>query len=199
MDKIKQATATQTLGGHNMGIPYDPTKPAANDKPSNDQAPMQTNFASIKQLIDVDHVDFADGQYGKHKQVAFPFNNVPTFPLAAPTLFTDVVAGLSQLKFFSGTAAQSANQYVVGTNGSTFLLGGIIIKWFTTSVTNSNNVNLSASIGSAFPHNGYAGVATSSDPDRPAAISALSATNVTVSIASPGNPPVNVFVILIGD
>jgi len=50
-----------------MGISYDPTKPAANDKPTNDQAPMQTNFASIQTLIDVDHVDFANGNYGMHK------------------------------------------------------------------------------------------------------------------------------------
>jgi hypothetical protein len=137
-----------------MGISYDPTKPAANDKPSNDQAPMQQNFSSIKDLIDVDHVDFSNAAYGEHKQVTFASNNVPMPPVSPPILFTDTVEGLPQLKFFSGDAAHSANQYVLAGSGSTFLLGGIILKWG--SYTMANGVaTVPVAFANSFPNNVY--------------------------------------------
>lgn len=128
-----------------MGIPYDPTKPAANDKPANDQAPMQQNFASIKTLIDVDHVDFSNGGYGKHQQVTFNVNNVPTPPVSPPVLFTNTVAGLPQLFYYSGSAAKSSTQYYISSAGtgigqvesSTFLLGGLVIKTGVVQITNT--------------------------------------------------------------
>jgi hypothetical protein len=144
-----------------MGIAYDPTKPAANDKPANDQPIMQTNFASIKTLIDVDHVDFSNAQYGQHNQVTFATispPNPPTPPVTPPQLFTNtqdgagnnLPAGLAQLFFYSGDASHSKNQYTSSNNGSVILTGGIILKWGTASgVTNGSTVNFV----SAFPNN----------------------------------------------
>src|SRR5450631_2187971 len=105
-----------------MGITYDPTKPAANDRPTNDQLPMQTNFASIKTLIDVDHVDFSNAQYGQHKQITFATIAPPNPPIptvSPPQLFTNTQDGagnnlpgsLAELFFYSGTVAQSKDQY----------------------------------------------------------------------------------------
>lgn len=129
-----------------MGISYDPTKPAANDKPTNDQAPMQTNFASIKTLIDIDHVDFSSSTYGQHKQITFPSINVPTLPTSAPILFTNDHDGaanalpIAELFLYSGSATQSSNQYnITGSNGSVLLMMGVILKWGNQSFVGSQN------------------------------------------------------------
>jgi len=142
-----------------MGISYDPTKPAANDKPSNDQAPMQTNFASIKTLIDVDHVDFSNGNYGMHKWVQLPVPYAAGTTVPVPRLFTNTVDGLgnalpgSLAQFFAynaGVAGQSSSNYISKAQGSVLLFGGIILKWGTsaaaTDASTQNFVN-------AFPNN----------------------------------------------
>ena len=139
-----------------MSFPIDTTIPGTNNFPGNDQPGMQTNFVNINGYVQVDHTDpDLNPGAGRHKQVTFHSNNIPAvFPISPPVLFTDTVAGLPQLKFFSGDAAHSANQYVVGSSGSTFLLGGIIIKWGTINfVANSQLVTFS---GGGFPNNLFA-------------------------------------------
>lgn len=159
-----------------MGISYDPTKPAANDPPRNDQGPMQTNFASIKTLIDVDHVDFANGQYGQHKQVTFEGNNPPSPPppgvpvtVTPPILFVNNQDGagnnlpkpLSQLFFYTGADTEAQNQYISQPTGSVLILGGIILKWGTITGTNAGNP---ITFTPAFPNNCFSLVLTSQEP-----------------------------------
>lgn len=112
--------------------------PASGNNPSADQPNMQTNTNSINSIIATDHVGFnttgpigpPNGVGGQHLQVSFNGNNVPgAFPVPLPVLFTNLVHSLAQLFYYSGSAAQSANQYVDGASGSTFALGGILIKW----------------------------------------------------------------------
>jgi hypothetical protein len=110
---------------------YSTTIPAANNDPADDQPQMQTNFASISGLINVDHVGFNVIGGGEHEQVTFNANNVPAVPTSPPILFTNTVGAVPQLFFYSGSATTSSSQYVVAANGSTFLLGGIILKWGT--------------------------------------------------------------------
>lgn len=140
-----------------MGIFYDPTKPASGDRPTNDQAPMQMNFSSINTLISIDHVNFMSGSYGTHKQVTFSSNNVPTPTVSLPILFTNSQDGagnnlpVSELFLYSGTAAQSKNQYnITSTNGSVLLMMGIILKWG--SQTFSGTQNPSVSFTQPFPN-----------------------------------------------
>lgn len=150
-----------------MGIFYDPTKPAANDKPANDQPIMQQNFASLKTLIDVDHVDFDSKYYGEHNQVTFGSDNVPSLPTpndasgnAQGILFTNTTSGSSkvnQLFYYAGTASQSANQYVISGTGSVMLFGGIIIKWGVVTVTTNPQT---ISFSPAFPNNCFSVVVT---------------------------------------
>lgn len=144
-----------------MGITYDPTKPAANDRPANDQGPMQTNFASIKTLIDVDHVDFGNANYGMHQWVQFPYIYSAGATVAVPRLFTNTVDGsgnalpgsLAQfLMYNGGAAAQSSLQNnVTGSNGSVMLPMGIIMKWGSQSFSGSQNP--SVTFTNAFPNN----------------------------------------------
>lgn len=124
---------------YNTGVPNAP------NNPSIDQPVMLNNTQSIDGILDVDLVGFNADDGGTHKQVTFSSNNVPTLP--TPTaggnnigiLFTNTVGSgtVDQLFYYAGTAAQSSSQYVnsASTNGSTFLLGGIIMKWARTDGT----------------------------------------------------------------
>lgn len=143
-----------------MGIPYDPTKPAQNDRPSNDQAPMQSNFSSIKTLIDVDHLDFSNVDYGMHQWVQMPTPYSAGATVSVPRFFTNTVDGSgnslpgSLAQFFlynAGTAAQSSLQNnVTSTNGSVMLPMGIILKWGNQSFSGSQNP--SVVFNHAFPN-----------------------------------------------
>jgi hypothetical protein len=121
-----------------------PSIPATNNNPSNDQPLMQTNNQSINDLIAVDHVTFGVINGGTHKQVTFSSNNTPSLPTTFPTFFTDATTGLAQPRFYSGSAAQSSTQYVPNLSpGSTFALGGVIIKWGTISFSAQSTVSIS--------------------------------------------------------
>lgn len=120
-----------------MGISYNPSIPATNDDPADDQPLMQANFASINTLINVDHVGFSNAKYGQHNQVTFATSNPPSVPTTPPVLFTNIVDGagnmlpgsLAELFFYSGANTKGQNQYVSTANGSVLLLGGIVLKW----------------------------------------------------------------------
>jgi len=70
---------------------YNPNTPLATQQINQTQAPIQTNFASIMQLIDINHVDFSDPiNFGKHlvtdfvPQINTPLGSVPAFITALP-------------------------------------------------------------------------------------------------------------------
>ena len=118
-----------------MSFPYpiNITIPATGNYPGNDQPGMQTNYANINGFLGVDHVPPGTNPgAGQHNQVTFPNTNVPSLPATPPVLFVQNPTGgpsYPQLFWYSGNAAQSASQYTVATNGSTMVLGGIIMKW----------------------------------------------------------------------
>lgn len=118
---------------------FDTTQPATGTAPSQSQPIMQTNNLSTYNMLAVDHITFNNTSGGQHKQITFNSNNVPSVPTSHPTLFTNIANGISQLFFYSGSAQQSSNQYYFdsGPNneGSTFLLGGIIMKWGTVTLS----------------------------------------------------------------
>ncbi len=145
-----------------MTFSYSTTIPATNNDPADDQPQIQTNFASISGLISTDHVGFNVSGGGQHEQVTFNANNVPSPPVSPPVLFTNTVAAIPQLFFYSGDSAHSSSQYVASGNGSTFALGGIIFKWGNTGVVSDNS---NVSFASAFPNNCYAVLLTIVDPN----------------------------------
>lgn len=113
----------------------DPTIPAANNDPADDQPIMQTNFANINSYLQVDHTNPGIAGAGYHNQVTFFANNVPSTSPTFPTLFTNVANGVNQLFFYSGAASKVANQYYTSvtsgttTESSVYLMGGIIMKF----------------------------------------------------------------------
>jgi hypothetical protein len=146
-----------------MTFSFSTTVPAANNSPADDQSVMLTNNVSISGLISVDHVGFDTSGGGQHAQVTFNNTNIPTPVMgsyAPPTLFTNTVAGLPQLFFYSGDAGHSANQSSPSTivaNGSVLLMGGIILKWGNANVTSPSGV---VTFPVAFPNNCFAVQAT---------------------------------------
>jgi hypothetical protein len=184
---------------------YNNGVPAANNNPSIDQPQMLINTISIQDILDVDHVTLGDDNGGTHKQVAFSSNNTPSLPTVFPTLFTNLVGPmgnqLSQLLFYSGTAAQSSSQYVANpTAGSTFTLGGIIIKWGVVTINlgvSSANFSYAGSfINACF------GVqitpATSLSPPKNAYISDISNLSQFTLNATPNANPGTYYYIAIG-
>ncbi len=154
-----------------MSFPYDPTLPSPPDDPADDVSGMQTNAASIASLIAVDHSGFNIGTGGTHEQVTYSSNNAPMLPTTFPVSFTDLptnyggAPAYAQQFFFSGTAAQSKNQYVLTGNGSVLLAGGIILKWGSGTLTlnpfPAGGTSISFSV--AFPNNVFTVYAVSND------------------------------------
>lgn len=176
-----------------MSFPINTGIPNANNYPGDDQPGMQTNFSNINSYLAVDHVTPGLTGNGEHKQITFNNNNVPVPPITSPigVLFTNIQDGagnalpgsVSELFYYVGTAAQSKNQYVSQPNGSVLLLGGIILKWGSSAVTNSSN-----SFPVAFPNNAFAMFVTSTDAalGSPLKVTALSPTAFTVTRSGSG-------------
>lgn len=177
---------------YNLGIPNAP------NNPSTDQPNMKTNNDNIATYVAVDHVAFNTAGSGQHNQVTFHANNVPAPPVAPPVLFTDTVQTLPQLKFFSGDAAHSSTQYVDAANGSTFLLGGIILKWGKVIAANNNSP---ATFAPAFPNHCYSvtvsgGAASGTQPTVNINTGSVGISGFTIKMV---NGPSDVFYIAIGD
>jgi hypothetical protein len=143
-----------------MTFPINVTVPGTNNDPADDQPLMQTNFGNINSYLQVDHTNPAAPGAGQHEQVTFNSNNVPSGTVSPPVLFTNDVNSLPQLFFYSGTTAQGSTQYVQAAQGSTFLLGGIILKWGLIGLT-PNNTTISFPV--AFPNNCFSVVLTIND------------------------------------
>lgn len=175
---------------------YDDTEPAANSTPSYSQPLMLTNTQSIEGLIAVDHVGFNANNGGQHKAIEFnqDASYVPTPPVSPPQLFTNTVAGLPQLFYYSGDAAHSSNQYVNNANGSTFLFGGMILKWGNVTI---GSTATTVTFPVSFPNGCYAVVLTANNGSVPTtfAVTATTAANFTAK-GNVVNP--NVFYMAIG-
>jgi hypothetical protein len=77
---------------------YLATIPQPGDLLSSSQPQILTNFASIKSLIDVDHVDFNSSDAGKHNQVTFPVQLLtPSFSGTEYGLWNETDGAVNQL------------------------------------------------------------------------------------------------------
>lgn len=148
-----------------MTWPYNPAIPNPPNDPADDVPGMQINASSIASLIDIDHVGFNVAGGGQHEQVTFNSNNVPSvFPVSPPIEFTNAITGGNNgLFFYSGSAVQSANQYVATGNGSTMLLGGIILKWGQASANGIQTITFPV----AFPNNCFTVLVTATGGGGP--------------------------------
>lgn len=182
---------------------YNRDIPNAPNDPSVDQPNMKINNNSIEDWSAVDHVGYNTSGGGRHLQVTFNSNNVPgVFPVSPPILFTNLQNSIPQLFFFSGDAAHSSNQYVIGgsdnSSGSVLLMGGIIVKWFTVTFTANFQAFTFAGLGiNAFPNHAFAASVTANS-NFTAGYNALSSSGITI-LHGNGSTPITTGVIVIGN
>lgn len=137
--------------------------PAGQDNPSDDQPPMQNNNISSLGIIAVDHVGYNTSGGGQHTKITFnqDASYVPIPTVNPPQLFTNIQdgftnplpGGLAQLFYYSGDTAHSSNQYLSALTGSTYLFGGIILKWGLVNGALDNNI---IGFPNPFPNNCFA-------------------------------------------
>lgn len=137
---------------------FQPNIPLATDLISVSQTDIKNNFSAIGTTFDVNHVDFNASGAGKHKFAEFP--NQGSDPVGAGnemTLFSKLIAGASQLFYKRNNAVTSFQltgaDPLAAANGSTFLPGGLILKWGTYTLAAGTNSTPVVFAGGAFPTN----------------------------------------------
>jgi hypothetical protein len=112
-------------------VAYNSQVPTASHWPGNDQQPMQTNFASIQSLIDIDHVDFEQDQYGQHKQINY----------SALQPSPSIAAGAVGLSFVKNDTASNANNFFQNAT-ATYLMS--CVKAFGVFTCTSGNADVTS-------------------------------------------------------
>lgn len=174
--------------------------PQSTDLISNSQPQILANFSQLNTQFAVDHNAFNTGSgngNGHHKKVFF--DNAPVAPTVAGTesaIYPGLVSAAQQLFFKNAVGAvQLTGTTVASASGSTFLPGGIILKWGTGAITGSTQT-----FPVAFPNNAYSMIVVGSATSYTGGfvVSALSTTNFTVSRTS-GSGNTGYYYIAIGN
>lgn len=180
---------------------FDPNIPAANNNPSDDQPDMLVNNASINDALAQDHVAFNANFTGIHQFVRFLNDQTPATAYQIPYLNSITNGAYSELRFNEKDAGSSTNQYVSNSNGSTLVLGGIIIKWGLVTV-NLSGATATVTYPVAFPRNTFnvqispqTGNAYNAQP----LIDAISATTFTIRRNGTANASCAYYYLAIGN
>lgn len=151
-------------------MPQFKDKPAATDLLSVSQGDIQGDYQYLEATLKKDHqIAFnnqsTDAGEGRHTQVSFT-NRGGAVPLPADNTNAFLYANAGNIFFSSATVTDAqmtrAEQPVIGTSGSTFLPGGLILKWGVINFLGLTQPVVFA--GGAFPNNIFAltfGVPTS--------------------------------------
>jgi hypothetical protein len=182
---------------------YQANIPQPGDLISVSQIDLLNNFTSINSWANTNHVNFNDANSGKHKFVEMP--NQGSDPAGAAnemTLFSKSSGGSSEVfvkRDASSTIQMTAGTPIVGGSGSTFLPGGLILKWFSVSLSGGGGVTTYASKGVGnFPNNVFSAVITNGSLNFSTCVSALTTTQINLG-KSPGSGSVSVNVWILGN
>lgn len=184
-------------------MPYNANIPQPSDIPSQSQADLLNNFQAIQTLIDINHVDFASADQGKHKWVTLPVQT-PSPPIAFGAGELALYSFLSPVTTKNELYINKTNQATVvqvpttasilstssnpGNNvsGWSYLPSGILLKWGNDTANGDTNI--------LFPVAGTIPVFTNvmcllitpkagstvSDPDRSVTLGTYSSTSFNV-------------------
>lgn len=130
---------------------YNPNIPQPTDTGATMQPAVLLNFGAIMDLIDVDHVDFASINAGKHNKITFPVQSeAPTFTAGELGLFSELSGTTDVNELYVYNAAGVANPItasILSTNaapsgqpGWCYLPCGILMKWGMSSATGTTVV-----------------------------------------------------------
>lgn len=148
---------------------YNPAIPQATDIPAQSQADMLTNFSQLNTIFDVDHVPYNDAtaaNRGKHdKSTYVEITPDPTTVANEIALYSKEAATVSELflrREGNGNVIQmSVGTPIAGTAGSTFLPGGLIMKWGQKTLSGTTAaVNFTTLAIGNFPNNMYGATVT---------------------------------------
>ncbi len=114
--------------------------PQSAQKISATQAPMQSNFQAINELLNVNHIGFTDAvNFGKHSFTTLPFQGSdPSTGAGQIAVYSKATGSPNAGEIFlrlqnNGTVSQlsgsSAGQAGGSTNGWSYLPGNILMKW----------------------------------------------------------------------
>ena len=176
---------------------YNPNIPQPTDTGATMQPAVLLNFGAIMDLIDVDHVDFAAANAGKHNQVTFPVLGVqPTFTGGDIGLFSflSTVTANNELNFtnFNGitrpiTASLLSTDDTPNNDvpGWFYLPCGMLVKFGSSVATGSTTITFPvASNIPPFAQVMWASVCTRAtsiaDPNTMASLYTSSATGLVV-------------------
>lgn len=143
---------------------YNPSIPRPTDIPAQSQADFLTNFGQLNTIFDVDHVPYDDddsADRGKHDKSTYIEQSAdPATAADELSLYSKDTSGNTRLYLRqenSGTVFQmTGDDPVASTNGSSFLPGGLIIKWGRVT-TNGSGVGTATF---SFPNNFYSATLT---------------------------------------
>ncbi len=136
-------------------ITYNLNIPSAENSPSVDQPNMKINTNAVNSLMNVDHYGFKIADGGFHKKSTYPIlASDPGSPLTSLVQYTKTEAGSTELFIQRDSIATpiqlTAGLITAAANGSTFLAGGIILKWGTVALAGASG---GVVFGTAFPAN----------------------------------------------
>ena len=112
---------------------YQSNIPLATDLLSKSQSDILNNFAAIQTLIDVNHVDFASSDQGKHKFITFPVQSpAPTFNAGEIGLYNFLSTRTSQDELYLVNSVGTTiplTESLQSATGWAYLPSGILLKW----------------------------------------------------------------------
>lgn len=139
---------------------FNPNIPQGADPFSQSQGQIQTNFSTSNTIFNLNHVAFDDSTVadrGKHRRSDYLQVAAPGSLANELAVYQKASGGSSNLFFQRDNVATEVqltgpNPIVAGT-GETFLPGGILIKWGTTSGTGDDSKTFAGLGLTAFPNN----------------------------------------------
>lgn len=139
---------------------YQANIPQASDSLSQSQSDIQNNFGAIQTLVNIDHVDFASTDQGKHKKVTFPLQGAaPAFSIGeiglynlnyANTGFNELFLTNSSGVSYPITAARTSTS-PIATSGWTYLASGMLMIWGQSTIVAGGTITVDYSSVPGFP------------------------------------------------
>lgn len=171
---------------------YNANIPQATDQISVSQADLLNNFIALSTFLNVNHVDFASADQGKHKFVSFPQQgSSPATSGTEVALYCKVSSLTGAPELFYRDANSSTDieftSYVNNVDGWTRFPSGVLIKWGNATANGATSINFP--VGATYPvfTNVFSAQVTPNtlgganvDPDTFVTVNAISTTQLTV-------------------
>lgn len=135
---------------------YQANIPQSTDLLSQSQSDILGNFQAIQTLIDVNHVDFASGDQGKHKWCSFPVQGGNPGTLATEVAVFSRVSTLTTnnelcIQHQSNGSVIEMTSALQNATGWSYLPSGILIKWGAVVAIGSGSQTFSYPTGATIP------------------------------------------------